>query len=81
MQTWQEYFKLIGNKHLHLVHKVRTVALASRCDLVTEVLASLVSSLIKVLSRLTTRKTSGKMADIIVEESRVFVTEDGQING
>jgi len=53
------------------------VVLASRCDLVTEVLASLLSGFIKVLSRLT--KASGKMADIIAEGLRVLLTDGGPI--
>jgi len=38
----------------------RTVVLASRCDLVTEALASLLSGFIEVLSKLTTRKSAAK---------------------
>ena len=56
----------------------RTVVLASRCDLVTEALARLLSGITEVLSRLTIRKASGKMADII-EGSRVFFTDGGPI--
>ena len=41
-------------------HGKCAVVLASRCDLVTEVLASLLSGFIKVLSRLTTRKSVAK---------------------
>jgi len=55
----------------------RTVVLASRCDLVTKALASLLRGFIDVPSRLT--KASGKMADIIVEGSRVFFTDGDRI--
>jgi len=55
----------------------RTVVLVSRYDLVTEVLASLLSGIIKVLSRLT--KASGKMVDIIAEGLWVFFTDGSPI--
>ena len=58
-----------------------TVVLASRCDLVTEALASLLSGFIEVLFRLTIKKVCGKVADIslIVEGSWVFFADDGPI--
>jgi len=58
-----------------------TVVLASRCDLVTDALASLLSGFIEVLFRLTTRKACSKMADksLIVEGSRVFFADSGPI--
>jgi len=59
----------------------RTVVLASRCDLVTEALASLLSGFVEALFRLTIRKARGKMADVslIVEGSRVFFADEGPI--
>ena len=54
------------------------MVLSSRCDLITEVLASLLSGFIEVLSMLTTSKASEKMADI-VEGLPVFFEDGGQI--
>ena len=55
-----------------------TVVLSSRCDLITKALASLLSGFIEVLSTLTTRTASDKMADII-EGSRVYFDNEGPI--
>jgi len=54
------------------------VVLSSRCDLITEVLASLLSGFIEVLSMLTRSKASEKMADI-VEGLPVFFEDGGRI--
>jgi len=58
---------VVSAGRLPLAAGKHSMALASHCDLVTKALTSLLGGLIEVLSRPTTRKASGKIADIIVE--------------